>query len=708
MHPVSAHPQILAPAGNRDSFLAALAAGADAVYCGLKRFSARMEAKNFSVEELALLTDFAHAKGVEVFVTLNSLIRTDELDELQRTIDVLVHQVSPDALIVQDLGVATLAGKLGFRGDIHLSTLANVSFPDALKTVSSLPGVRRVVLPRELGIDEIRSMAEACPKGIGLEVFVHGALCYGVSGRCYWSSFLGGKSGLRGSCVQPCRRRYIQEKRGVKGSAGRIFSCLDLSLDVLTKVLLEIPQIQGWKIEGRKKGPHYVYQTVSAYRLFRDQPKDGTARKQALELLENALGRPTTHYRFLDHRPQHPLSVVQQTGSGKRIGKIVGTSKKRFILTFETLEPGDTVRVGYEDDRFHSLLRMERLWISGSRIPLSADASGLLNVDTPVFLTDRRQRQLESILQTMRGELLGRTLPSLSEGRQPSSEKLPGRQSEKTAFPRKCSHSKYRMKASEITVYRKLPERQPRHAETGYWLSADQMQTAPRHVWIWLPPVVWPKDAEQWRACTDSLLKHGCRRFVLNMPYQIEWFRDKHLFEKPQRGYRRNDNDPKESLAENTNSRRIPLRDGHLELWAGPFCNASNPLAISMLKRMGFSGVIVSPELGQTDYLVLPERSPLPLGIVLSGFWPLSISRIAPESMLEEEPILSPKGEVCFLKHVDQTVWVYPNWELHLEAHRKTLEEAGYRLFIHLKEPIPKGIVLKKRPGLWNWENGLR
>ncbi len=706
MHSDSSPPQLLAPAGNRDSFLAAIAAGTDAVYCGLKRFSARMEAKNFSIEELAVLTNFAHEKGVEVFVTINSLIRTDELDDLQRTIDTLVRQVSPDALIVQDLGVAAIAGKLGFRGDIHLSTLANVSFPDALKAVSSIPGVRRVVLPRELGIDEIRSMAEACPQNIGLEVFVHGALCYGVSGRCYWSSFLGGKSGLRGACVQPCRRRYTQQKPGGQGSAGRAFSCLDLSLDVLTKVLLDIPQIRGWKIEGRKKGPHYVYQTVSAYRLFRDHPKDGAARKQALELLENALGRPTTHYRFLDHRPQHPLSASRQTGSGKRIGKVVGTSKQRFILVFETLEPGDAIRVGYEDDRFHSLMRIDRLWISGSRIPLPPGASGMPNVDTPVFLTDRRQRRLESVLQTMRGALLGKAGHPFSEGKQAASETIAGRPPGSSTPETRRRQPKLRMKAREMTVYRNVPERLPRHAETGCWLTMDEPQLPARHGWIWLPPVVWPQDAERWRSEVASLLKHGCRRFVLNMPYQIEWFRDVGLSEKPQNGSSRGKVDPSGSFR-GRRDRRLASLDGKLELWAGPFCNAANPLTLSMLQRMGFSGVIVSPELGKRDYLVLPERSPLPLGIVLSGLWPLSISRIAPEAVRPDEPILSPKGEVCFLRHVDRTVWVFPNWEIHLEAHRKLLEEAGYTLFVQLKETVPKDVSLKKRPGLWNWENGL-
>ena len=108
-------------------------------------------------------------------------------------------------------------------------------------------------------------MAAQCPDDLGLEVFVHGALCYAVSGRCYWSSYLGGKSGLRGRCVQPCRRFYHQ-----KSQNGRFFSCYDLSIDVLVKVMLDIPAIHAWKIEGRKKGPHYVYYTTRAYQLLRD------------------------------------------------------------------------------------------------------------------------------------------------------------------------------------------------------------------------------------------------------------------------------------------------------------------------------------------------------------------------------------------------------------------------------------------------------
>ncbi|MEJ2639134.1 MAG: U32 family peptidase, partial [Desulfosarcinaceae bacterium] len=270
-------PEILAPAGNRAAFLAALAAGADAVYCGLKQFSARMEAKNFQLEELAQLTALAHKKRVRVYVTLNTLLKPDETQEMGGLIATLTGRVGPDALIVQDLGVVRLARQAGFKGELHLSTLANVSFPAAIGWIPGKLPVQRVVLPRELSVDEIKQMAAQCPPGLSLETFIHGALCYAVSGRCYWSSFLGGKSGLRGRCVQPCRRLYRQGDR-----RQRRFSCQDLGLDVLVKVLAGVPQVTTWKIEGRKKGPHYVYYTVTAYRLLRDHGRDPTEKKTAL------------------------------------------------------------------------------------------------------------------------------------------------------------------------------------------------------------------------------------------------------------------------------------------------------------------------------------------------------------------------------------------------------------------------------------------
>ena len=233
-------PEILAPAGSRESFMAGLAAGADAVYLGLKSFSARLQADNFSPSELASLVDMAHSEGRRVYVAMNTVLKPEELSYAGSLLKVMATRVKPDALIVQDLGALDLARQAGFEGELHLSTLANVTHPAALKAAASL-GAKRVILPRELSIDEIKALSDACPPGLELELFVHGALCFCVSGRCYWSSYMGGKSSLRGQCVQPCRRIYKQRSK-----ENSFFSCLDLSLDLLAKTLLPVQKLVSW------------------------------------------------------------------------------------------------------------------------------------------------------------------------------------------------------------------------------------------------------------------------------------------------------------------------------------------------------------------------------------------------------------------------------------------------------------------------------
>ena len=146
--PKPSHPMILAPAGNKNSFLAALAAGADAVYLGLKYFSARMEAKNFSLEELVPLAQMARDKGIKVHVALNSLLKPDDLDQAGRFLEQLKKRVKPDAIIIQDLSFVQLARQTGFEGGLHLSTLANVSFQTALKHTRNKLGIDRIVVPR--------------------------------------------------------------------------------------------------------------------------------------------------------------------------------------------------------------------------------------------------------------------------------------------------------------------------------------------------------------------------------------------------------------------------------------------------------------------------------------------------------------------------------------------------------------------------------
>ncbi len=649
-------PAILAPAGNKASFLAALAAGAEAVYCGLKAFSARMEAKNFSVEELGVLTALAHAQGTQVFVTLNTLIAPGEPDEAGRLLDQLNRWVHPDAVIVQDLAMAGLVRQTGFAGRVIWSTLANAGFPSALPWIRERLPVDSVVLPRELSVDEIKAMAAACPPGLGLEVFIHGALCYGVSGRCYWSSFLGGRSGLRGRCVQPCRRVYTQG-----GERRRFFSCQDLNLDVLVKVLLKIPQIRAWKIEGRKKGPHYVYYTVSAYRMLRDHPGDSRMKKAALELLARSLGRPGTHYHFLTQRPQNPVNTRDTTGSGLLVGRIKGGGRAPFFTPREELLPGDLLRVGYEDEPGHRIERIGRAVPKGGRYFLSAAGRAVAG-ETAVFLIDRREKALGDMIQGLDAKLADLAAPSCP----PSSFRC--KRPEPFSGP---------FETIEMTVTRELPRRRDTGVG-GVWLSAEALAKVSsregREAWWWLPPVVFPDDEEALRGLIAAACSRGSRTFVLNDPWQAA------LFAAAGRG---------------------------LRLWAGPFCNLANPLALEVAAGLGFAGAIVSPELSGADFLALPRMSPLPLGVLVSGNWPLCVARTAAEELKTEVAFLSPKGEEAWVVRHGTLFWVYPNWRLDLQDRRGELEKAGYRLFVHLIEPVPQTVKLKQRPGGWNWQVGL-
>lgn len=642
-------PEILAPAGDADSFLAALAAGADAVYCGLKNFSARMEAGNFSLSQLASLTALAHAQGVRVHVAVNNLLKASELPQAGRLIDRLARQVRPDALIIQDLAAPALARQAGFTGELHLSTLANGGTISGLSRIVDL-GIQRLVLPRELSIDEIKAVAATCPDRLDLEVFIHGALCYAVSGRCYWSSYLGGKSGLRGRCVQPCRRRYQQ-----KDKRSAFFSCDDLSLDVLVRPLAGVSKVRSWKIEGRKKGPHYVYHTVKAYTMLRDAGNDPQQRKTALALLDMALGRPGSHYNFLGHRPSNPLVDREQTGSGRLLGRVRGGGRP-YISPREPLKSGDLLRIGYEDQAGHQMLKIRRDMPKGGRIDVPRGARPPAQ-DSPVFLVDRRERELVAVLAELRSRLR-------------TARETPG----STFSPTLPKPARYTNKPREMDVWRILPKRLGTQSEQAVWLVPGLERSISRNIfgriWWWLPPVVWPEEELEWIRCLENMVRLGARQFVLNAPWQTG------LFTRPDR----------------------------VSFWAGPMCNIANPMALAELARLGFVGAYVSPELDGKSLLSLPALSPLPLGIVAKGLYPLCVSRIISDNLREREIFQSPKGERFWSRTYGRLVWTFPNWTLDLSPKWSELERAGYALLTRLHEPVPEKIELKERPGLWNWD----
>lgn len=247
-------PEILAPAGSFDSLTAAVRCGADAVYLGGRELNARRNAANFSNEELAQAVEYCHARGVKVYITLNTLVRDDEMETAMNAVR-CACDVKADALILQDIGLTSLIRKAAPDMPLHASTQTSVQTLDGIKMLADM-GFCRAVLPRELSKKEIEKIAAQSP--IELEMFVHGALCMCLSGQCQLSAVLGSRSGNRGLCAQPCRLPFAAD-----GGTGHDLSLKDMSL---IEYLPELAQmgVLSFKIEGRMKRPEYVAAAVTA------------------------------------------------------------------------------------------------------------------------------------------------------------------------------------------------------------------------------------------------------------------------------------------------------------------------------------------------------------------------------------------------------------------------------------------------------------
>ena len=270
-------PELLAPAGDMERLKMAVLYGADAVYLAGTSFGMRAFAGNFAPEELKTAVDFAHAHGVAVHCTINTMPRSGEIDHLPEHLERL-NDAGVDAIIVADLGAFTLAGKYAPNCKRHISTQASISNYVTANAWYDL-GASRVILARELSLEEIRTIREKTPADLEIEAFVHGAMCMSVSGRCLLSSYMAGRSGNRGECAQPCRWKYnlVEEHRPgqymeigeTPDNGSYILNANDLCtapfIDLICKA-----GVDSLKIEGRAKTFYYVASVVSAYRRALD------------------------------------------------------------------------------------------------------------------------------------------------------------------------------------------------------------------------------------------------------------------------------------------------------------------------------------------------------------------------------------------------------------------------------------------------------
>ena len=276
--------ELLSPAGNAAALGAAVQSGADAVYLGGSEFGARHSAENFSLDEIKRWTDYCHLYGVQVHVTVNTLVKEKELTRLQEYVKGLSF-AGVDALIIQDIGAAEIIKNTIPDMTLHASTQMTVTSLEGVKYLEDI-GFERVVLARELSSEEIAYICKNTDAEI--EVFVHGAVCMCYSGQCLMSSVIGGRSGNRGRCAQPCRLPYELLENGKNISSGYLLSPKDLALVNELKSLNEMG-VTSLKIEGRLKRAEYVSAVVGIYRKYLDTL--GVASQKDMNELLDAFSR---------------------------------------------------------------------------------------------------------------------------------------------------------------------------------------------------------------------------------------------------------------------------------------------------------------------------------------------------------------------------------------------------------------------------------
>ena len=348
----SVKPELLAPAGDRTSVKAAVSAGADAVYFGLKRHNARIRAQNFDGIDLTETMAYLHQRGARGYVTLNTLIFPDELADVETAIRELTS-AGVDAVIVQDLGLARLIRAISPELEIHASTQMSITSEEGVRLAAEL-GCSRVILARELSIKEIEKIRSESE--LPVEVFVHGAICVAYSGQCLTSEALGGRSANRGECAQACRMPYEIVRDGEDVDLGKtqyLLSPQDLAAHDLIPELIRVG-VASLKIEGRLKSPEYVANITSHYRRAIDEAWAGRAAEfssRDIEEMQLSFSRGFSHG-FLDGN-NHKILVRGDYAKkrGVYLGELESVGRSGVRLAPSTLvKPGDGLVFDGDDE----------------------------------------------------------------------------------------------------------------------------------------------------------------------------------------------------------------------------------------------------------------------------------------------------------------------------------------------------------------------
>ena len=320
--------EILSPAGGIEEFYAAINSGADAVYTGLKLYSARKNAKNLEIDELREIVSYAHLIGKKVYVTLNTMLFNEEIENL---ISILpeIFSCNPDGIIVQDIGLFSVLKKYSKGVELHASTQMTADNFYAVKNLKDV-GFDRVVVAREMSIDEISHIKEELE--VDIEAFVHGALCVCYSGECYFSSTIGERSANRGDCAQPCRKRYnlIVDERPI-GKNGFYLSMKDLNTSSNIEDIAEY--VDSLKIEGRMKNKEYVATVTNFY--YKKLNGERTTDSEEKELAD-AFSRGFTKGFILKENNKSMINPVSPKHIGSMVGEVIDSKNNKSYIKLET------------------------------------------------------------------------------------------------------------------------------------------------------------------------------------------------------------------------------------------------------------------------------------------------------------------------------------------------------------------------------------
>lgn len=731
--------ELLAPAGTVPAFEAALVEGADAVYLGAPAFNARALARDFSFAEIAAMIQYAHDQGKKVYLAMNSLVKEGEL---RLALDTLgrIEQMQADALIVQDLGLVHLARRFFPQLPLHASTLMTAHNSAAVEFFAAL-GCKRVVLARELHLREISHISHlAGIVGVELELFVHGAMCFSYSGLCRFSSLHGGKSSLRGQCVQPCRRRYQwlasgQSSKGAASDGGYFFSMNDLSgigqLDALAAA-----GVASLKIEGRLKSVAYVRNAVRAYRLALDAHGENDLKRrahllsEAQECLDAAMGRRRSSGFFLDGAESGSalISPERSGNTGTLAGVLQGMEVVRhqgkvvavqLLVQLRTpVSAGDRLRLHEErsDTRISFTLRTFRVAgkarnqaQGGEIVEIRVQDARLGALRPPfhgkLYRVDEsgRREQISPALARLIAERKSMPVPTGSTGallQKSAGSNLPLSRSQEKIGQRQTGQAGQ-------TGKRSRPGKQRRN-QIQWWLQAASPEVLRLRFPFPVSRLLLELSAENVELALAGHLQKMLRSAKLTwalppviIEERLDWYRQAvgrlqaASFNSFQLGH------PGQLRLFTGVHGSDTGKPPELELFGDHTFNLLNRSAIAAMACVGFSGVQFSMETDRSTIMAALAAAPdewegsmfssCAVGLLVYGRPALFTSRLQAPHFKGRYSLVSPHGERYFLKEQHDSVCVYPHQPFSLLAHSRELADSGLNyLVVDISQGNPK------------------